>query len=112
MTRAVKILCLAVTVAMCAGAAAAQSTFKASFTYDEAATVEANYAAFESIARRACRTNIREAGSVANKRQIESDCGQRLMANAVATTHNADLTALYAERTHAQSAGGALAALK
>ncbi len=95
-----------------AGAAVAQTTVKASFTYDESATVEANYAAFESTARRACRTDIREAGSVANKQQIESDCGARLMANAVATTHNAELTALYAERTHPPSAGEVLAALK
>lgn len=104
-------LAFAVAAAL-SGTAAAQNTFKARFAYDVNATPEANYAAFEAIARRACRTDIREAGNVANKQQIEADCSARLMAKAVATTQNADLTALHAERLHAQSAGSALAALK
>ncbi|MBI1361792.1 MAG: hypothetical protein GC155_16070 [Alphaproteobacteria bacterium] len=112
MMRPVKLLCTAAVIATCAGAAAGQTTFKARFAYDVNATPEANYAAFESIARRACRMDLLEAGSLQDKQRMETDCTSRLMADAVAATHNVKLAAVHAERTGGANADQDFAALK
>jgi hypothetical protein len=87
--------------ALCGPAFADKDTFKADFTFSTKLSTEANYANYERTATKACRTDARIAGGLANKVKIEADCKARLMADAVAASGKQEMTALHAARTGA-----------
>jgi hypothetical protein len=76
-------------------------SFEATFSFNKALSVEANYASFERSAAKKCRVDVKEAGGVVNKRKIEADCTKRLLADAITASGQADMVALHAQRTGA-----------
>lgn len=102
MTHSFKIAALVFSgLALCGTAFADKDTFKADFTFSKKLSVEANYANYERTATKACRVDVRAAGGLANKINIEADCKSRLLADAVAASGKQDMMALHAERTGA-----------
>lgn len=101
MTRLFKLTVLGFCSIALAGGALAEGQFTAKFRHDAALTTEANYAAFERVARKACAVDLREAGGVARKMRAESECQKVLMASAIAAIGKRDLAALHALRTGA-----------
>ena len=87
--------------ALCGTAFAEKETFKANFTFNKSLSVEQNYASYERTANKACRVDPRMVGGIANKVNIERDCTQRLLTDAVAASGKADMIALHAQRTGA-----------
>jgi hypothetical protein len=88
-------------LALCGTAFADKDTFKADFTFSKNLSVEANYANYERTANKACHVDVRLAGGLANKKNIEADCKTRLLADAIAASGKQDMIALHAARTGA-----------
>ena len=100
MTHILKIAALTLSgLALCGTAFAdSKDSFQATFSFNKALSVEANYANFERTAARKCRVDVKEAGGVMSKRNIEADCTKRLLADAI-TASGKDMIALHAQRT-------------
>ncbi len=88
------------TMVALAGAASAETTAPAEFTYTPTAPVETTYAAFETTAKKACRINVSDAGSLRMKTRIESTCRTQLLADAIKATNLQPLIAYHTERTN------------
>lgn len=108
MTTFIRHLIAASTLFVLAGAASSQTPFPAEFTYKPSAPVEMTYAAFEITAKKACRINISDAGSLRLKTRIEKTCRTQLVADAIEATNHQPLIAYHVERTN----GPALATRK
>lgn len=91
----IKSILAAVAALAVAGAATAEGEFETEFTYDPTASVETTYDAFQSQAKRACRIDLRRAGSLGVKMAMEAACQEALMDNAVRATGNGVLIALH-----------------
>jgi hypothetical protein len=86
--------------ALCGTAfAGGKNSFEATFSFNNALSVEANYANFERTAAKKCRVDVKEAGGVVDKRNIEADCTKRLLVDAITASGKADMVALHAHRT-------------
>jgi hypothetical protein len=96
-----KLIAIALTGLALSGTALADNSFKARFAYDGKSSVEQNYARFQKVAKKACITDTKEAGGVANKMRIEADCTARLLHDAVEASGQADLAALHNQQTGA-----------
>jgi hypothetical protein len=101
MTRSFTLIALSLSSLALAGAASAD-TFKATFKYDASISVQANYEAFQRIARKACAVSPKEVGLGA-KAKIESDCNARLMNDAVSAVGVAQLSELHQQIVDAPS---------
>lgn len=81
------------------GAASADTTFNATFTYNPDLSPEVTYTAFERLAQHACRVDSRNAGGLGGKFKYERACQAEILANAVAATKSVELISLHAART-------------
>ncbi|KDA03194.1 hypothetical protein [Hyphomonas oceanitis] len=94
-----------------AGAASADPSFEAAFTYNPDLSPEATYTSFERQARKACRVGKRSVVDLGVKAKYERACQAELLSNAVAATKNPRLISLHSVRTDPQ-AGSVMASLK
>lgn len=95
----ISVLIIALGAVVLSGTAAAETTFQVEFKHNPRAPAEDNYVSFERTARKACAVDIKEAGGVLNKKQLERACSARLMNDMVDATNDLAISALHAERT-------------
>jgi hypothetical protein len=105
MTRIPSALAVLAIAAALSSVASAQS-FAARFAYKADLSVGQNYAAYQRIAQKACRSDVRNTGGLANQRTIQEECTSKLLTDAVAASGQAELVALHKQ----QIGAGALVA--
>lgn len=82
-----------------AGAANAEDRFSVEFSYDPAAPVETIYDDLQQTARTACRSSLRQNGSVGQKSRAERACRAQVVESVIAASGNAGLVAFHAGMT-------------
>lgn len=102
-THSFKFAALAVCSIALSGAGFAEDRFQVKFRVEANLSTEANYAAFERTAAKACAVDRRHVSAATYRKRIEADCEKRLMSDAIAAIGKKDLTALHQARTGTQA---------
>ncbi|NNC38759.1 MAG: hypothetical protein EX271_12035 [Acidimicrobiales bacterium] len=114
MTRFTKTLTTAIAFIGLASNAHAGDTYRVSFNFDGKASIETNYANFETKAKKVCRDQARKTThrSLGHTEPLKRACQQELVTKAVAATKNIVLIAYHNEKLNPDAAPTKLASAK
>lgn len=99
MTTLSKALIAAAALLTVSGAAAAENTFEAKFSFTPTDSVETIYDQFETTAAKACKADASQTRSLSVRTKIESDCRKQLIDGAVEASNLLTLIAYHQEQT-------------